>query len=438
MAKVLLYALDKVGKSMAGPAIRYWEFAKALSKKHEVILLVPNELDISSDEFTIIKRSANFRKYFKQVDVIITMLVTPSMAWSAKKHGVKIILDAYDPMPFELMELDKASKMNTRQKNQWQIVEVFNFSFKMADHVICAHEGQRDLWTGVLLSQKKINPSEYDKDTSLKQMIDIVPFGLPSAPPVKQGIGPRSLFKLKESDKIVLWGGGIFPWFDPLTLIDAIHLISKDRADVHLVFMGANAPAAFAEDRLNAMSVKAQKYAQDLGMFEKHVFFKFGWTPYEQRTSFLLESDVGISTHFDHLETRYSFRTRLLDYIWAGLPIISTEGDSFSKLIASREVGLTVSCKDAAAVAKAILHIVDNPQISRKMRKNQESLKAEFYWEKVVQPIEKMIAQPFTPKRNLSIIKDIIRFVYHMRGPLFPLKIILNRAAQRLGRAKVR
>ena len=423
---------------MAGPAIRYWEFAKALSKNHEVILLVPNELDISSDEFTIIKRCANFRKYFKQVDVIITMLVTPSMAWSAKKHGIKIILDAYDPMPFELMESDKASKMHTRQKNQTQIVEVFNFSFKMADHVICAHEGQRDLWTGLLLSQKKINPYQYDKDNTLKQMIDIVPFGLPSEPPVKQGIGPKSLFKLKESDKIVLWGGGILPWFDPLTLIDAIHLISKDRADVHLVFMGANAPTAFADGCLNDMPAKAQKYAQDLGLFEKHVFFKFGWTPYEQRTSFLLESDIGISTHFDHLETRYSFRTRLLDYIWAGLPIISTEGDSFSKLITSRGVGLTVPCKDATAVAQAILHIVDNPQISRKMKENLEMLKAEFHWEKVVQPLEKMIAQSFTPKRNLSILQNIIFFVYRMRGPLFPLKIILNRMAQRMGMAKIR
>ena len=146
------------------------------------------------------------------------------------------------------------------------------------------------------------------------------------------------------------------------------------------------------------------------------------------------------SGNVSHWQTssRYSFRTRLLDYIWAGLPIISTEGDSFSKLITSRGVGLTVPCKDATAVAQAILHIVGNPQISRKMKENLEMLKAEFHWEKVVQPLEKMIAQSFTPKRNLSILQTIIFFVYRMRGPLFPLKIILNRMAQRMGMAKIR
>jgi hypothetical protein len=42
---------------------------------------------------------------------------------------------------------------------------------------------------------------------------------------------------------------------------------------------------------------------------------------------------VGVSTHRDHLETRLSFRTRMLDYIWAGLPIVCTDGDHFASLV---------------------------------------------------------------------------------------------------------
>jgi hypothetical protein len=36
---------------------------------------------------------------------------------------------------------------------------------------------------------------------------------------------------------------------------------------------------------------------------------------------------IGVSAHPAHLETRFAFRTRMLDYLWAGLPIVSTEGE---------------------------------------------------------------------------------------------------------------
>ena len=33
---------------------------------------------------------------------------------------------------------------------------------------------------------------------------------------------------IKNSDKVVLWGGGVWNWFDPLTAIYAIEKISKN------------------------------------------------------------------------------------------------------------------------------------------------------------------------------------------------------------------
>lgn len=436
MAKILLYSLGAVGKAMAGPAIRYWEFAKSLSKNHEVILMVPNDCDIASDQFAIIKKECGYRKYFKEVDVIITMMVSHSMAMAAKMNGVKIILDAYDPLPFELLEIYKDLGMSFRQKEQRSVTDAFNFSFLMADHVICANEGQRDLWTGLWLSQKKITPSLYDMDTSLKSKIDIVPFGLPSAPPVKKGKGPKSLFNLKESDKIVLWGGGIWNWFDPLTLIRAIDLISKKRSDVHLVFMGVK-PPSIAETEGMSMPHRACGLAEELGLLDKHVFFNPGWIPYEERTSFLLEADVGVSMHFDHLETRYSFRTRLLDYIWAKLPIINTEGDSFARLIDQRRIGLTVPYGDVKALAAAIEHLIDTPDAVAQMKKNLEALRSEFHWDEVVKPLEKMIDAPLKENSKAREFGKIMQSVYRTRGPFFPLKVVAARVTQRLGLAKV-
>src|ERR1700744_4082068 len=99
--KILLNCLSIVGETMAGPSIRYWEFAQSLSKKHEVILLIPNDCNLTTNNFTIIKKTASYRKLFKEVDVIITMVITHAMAWAAKMYGVKLIFDAYGPLPME-------------------------------------------------------------------------------------------------------------------------------------------------------------------------------------------------------------------------------------------------------------------------------------------------------------------------------------------------
>ena len=54
------------------------------------------------------------------------------------------------------------------------------------------------------------------------------------------------------------------------------------------------------------------------------------WVPYDERADFLLDADLGVSTHLEHIETAYSFRTRVLDYWWAGLPVVATDGDTFA------------------------------------------------------------------------------------------------------------
>ena len=43
---------------------------------------------------------------------------------------------------------------------------------------------------------------------------------------------------------------------------------------------------------------------------------------------YLLDADLAVSAHFDDVETRFAFRTRLLDCLWAGLPVVTTRGDT--------------------------------------------------------------------------------------------------------------
>ena len=46
MSKLLLVSNDRIGSSMAGPGIRYFNFARELAVRHDVTLVAPNDVDI--------------------------------------------------------------------------------------------------------------------------------------------------------------------------------------------------------------------------------------------------------------------------------------------------------------------------------------------------------------------------------------------------------
>jgi glycosyltransferase involved in cell wall biosynthesis len=425
---------------MAGPAIRYWEFAKALSKHHEVTLLVPAATDVTDHNFKLVSYERRLNpQHLRDTDVIITQQLDWKMAFIAKTQNIRIIVDAYDPLPLEGLELFKRLAPKEKRVKNRAVLNDLLLSFKMADAIICASEKQRDLWMGTLMSLGRITPEVYEGDTSLKNLLQVVPFGLPSWEPVKTGPGLRERFRFKENDKVILWAGGIWDWLDPLTLILAIKILSMERSDIKLVFMGLTHPNdSIAEME---MSRRALSLATDTGLIDRQVFFNYGWVPYDERQNFLLDADIGISMHSEHLETRYAFRTRILDYIWAGLPIIGTEGDSFADLIQTNHLGMVVSSNSSEAVVAAIRKIVDGD--ARIMKENLAKMRERFYWDNVIEPIKLLISNLMVQKRvrltlsDLSlIVKSLMKRMNQVRiekGSIFLILTIIKRVMRGVG-----
>jgi hypothetical protein len=133
--------------------------------------------------------------------------------------------------------------------------------------------------------------------------------------------------------------------------------------------------------------------ARELGLLDTRVFFN-DWVPYGERQQYLLDADLGISTHPAHFETHLSFRTRILDYIWAGLPIVCSSGDYFASLVAERDLGLVVPPGDASALASAIRTLLDDPGRLARCRTNLAQVARELRWDVVVDPLRSFCRAP--------------------------------------------
>ena len=391
MKKLLIICQDHIGEKMAGPAIRSWEFATSLSKEYKVTVLSPNKSDKKSRDFKI---RLNTRKALKEeiiaCEALVSQKITPRIVQLAKKYNTRLILDAYDPISIESLEANSHESMSVRNNTNKILLLEQSFSFVYADGVICASEKQRDYWIGVLSGLNRITPNTYDKDNSIRDLIDVVPFGISSKAPKKNKNKSvlRNKLNLEKDDFVLIWGGGIWNWFDPISLIEAVAKTPK-KLKVKLVFMGIDHPNK--DIPRMPMVEKAIKKAKSLNVYNKSVFFNEGWVAYEERQEYLLDANVGVSMHYDHLETRFSFRTRILDYIWAGLPIIATKGDSFAELIESNKMGVVVDYADSESISNAISLLAENNHLYNEASANIQNIKSKYYWQVCVRPISRMI-----------------------------------------------
>jgi len=395
MNSILLISNDVIGEKMAGPGIRFWEFAKALSGDFQVNLAVPNKGHPLGDGFVVSSYAQDeerLRELASAADAIVFQGFVLHNYLFLAELGVPLVVDVYDPFVLENMQIHSRETMLKRERIHGSDLAILNSQLWAGDFFLCASEKQRDFWLGMLLALNRVNPHTYDSDETLRTLIDVAPFGLPSCPPehIRQVL--KGVYKtIGQDDKVVLWGGGIWDWFDPCTLIKAMANIAAQRHDVKLFFMGIKHPNPLIP--LMEATSQAIQLSQDLGLYDKCVFFN-EWVPYEERQNYLLEADVGISLHLDHLETRFAFRTRLLDCIWAGLPIVTTRGDTMSELVRQHNLGKVVDYGDAQQVADALLELLDTPDLREAFRPGFEEMKGQFTWEGAVEPLTRFCANP--------------------------------------------
>jgi hypothetical protein len=95
-----------------------------------------------------------------------------------------------------------------------------------------------------------------------------------------------------------------------------------------------------------------------------------------------------------HIETTFSFRTRILDYLWAGLPMVVTEGDSFADLIKTEGLGVVVPAQDVDALAVALDRVLYDEAFIAECAVNLARVRQDFYWKRTLAPLVNFVANP--------------------------------------------
>ena len=392
--RILVVTGEPLAERIAGPAIRAWEISRVLAQSNEVRLLSTAGVTIKGDGFSVEYGTGKaLHEATDWADIIIFQGFLLEGAPWLKNSGKILVADIYDPMHLEQLEQAKDLGEAGRAITIAEITRILNEQLVRGDFFLCASPKQRDFWLGQLAGAGRVNAAVYDEDPSLTSLIDIVPFGIQDSEPVQRKRGIKgTIAGIEMDDKVILWGGGIYNWFDPLTLIRAVGRLSEVHPEVRLVFMGLKHPNPGVPDMRIAW--ESRQLADELGLTDRVVFFNEGWVPYNERADLLLDADVGVSTHFHHIETAFSFRTRILDYLWCNLPIVATRGDAFGDLIAERGLGIAVPPEDEDALVDALSTMLYDEDARAAAKSAIAEVAQEYRWSRVLQPLVEFCKAP--------------------------------------------
>ena len=377
--KIVWHCEDRAGPSMAGPAIRAVELAARLAAVHQVTLACPGAASLPPErrrargpgaggrsfEVAEVAPGGSLRKLLQGADA----LVAQGFGFAASDllrlgAGQRLVLDLYDPVLLELLAR-AGPQASAEQRLHLAAVRLrLLWMLGRADHVLCASDRQRAFWLGWLGAAGRLVPAALEGDPEARRLLELVPFGI--EPPDEAALqtpeqrlgdeaaGAEAVRWLRsaagEGNAAIVWWGGLWDWMDPVTAVRAVARLRAGGARVSLVLTAGNRPGAAPMPAAG----RAEAEARALGRWERGVDRLPAWVEYSARGPLLRAAAAAVSCHLPSLEAELSFRTRLLDCVWAGLPVACTAGDALSERAEREGWGRTVPAGDEVRLADAL------------------------------------------------------------------------------------
>jgi glycosyltransferase involved in cell wall biosynthesis len=376
--RVVVTASDVLATSISGRGLRALGIAGALAREHHVTLLSagnPGSLLPKGVELALTDQEKTTALAGAQV-VVTGNELTPRQAVRFRGH---LVVDLYDPRSFQLLAADlptaaKVAPLRQELADQRRL-------WRQADVILCATTEQRDLYLGASLASRSLRELTSSHRLVWDHRVVVVPNGIDRDPPVPDE-GLRARVGLAPDDVVLLWGGGVWDWMDLGLVLEALELARASEPHLRLLFLGVR-----REGRVSPLATRNTRLVDGLGRYGDAVVVNEAWIPPGERGAYLLASDAGTLAQRPGLETHFSFRTRLVDCLWAGRPVISTGGDPLTDLAARQGWGLLSPSGDVTALAANFVRFARDPALRRSSRKAADGARATWTWDALCQPL---------------------------------------------------
>ncbi len=162
--------------------------------------------------------------------------------------------------------------------------------------------------------------------------------------------------------------GSFNTWFDHRTLFAALEIVME--ADTGVSFTATGGPVRHSGSGWAEFSdlVHSSRMAER--------FLLEGWLPDGEMERVYSGASAAVFTDRPGLETELGARTRVLDWISRGIPVVCTSGSEIAEEIAAAGMGIVVPQGDPASLASALLRLARDPALGERIRSAQAAWSA--------------------------------------------------------------
>ena len=193
---------------------------------------------------------------------------------------------------------------------------------------------------------------------------------------------------VRADDFVVLWSGGYNTWADVVTLYEGLELAMAQHGAIVFVSTGGAIPGH--DDRTY------ERFFRMVEQSPRRNRYKLcGWVPTEDVQNYYLESNIALNVDRWSIEGQVGYRTRLLDWILAGLPVVTTDLCELSHELAGHNYVTTFRIGDPQDLSIRLAALaVDCADAITRTAKAREYLRERLDPEVALAPLAKWVANP--------------------------------------------
>lgn len=388
MSRAFLICPEPVRVITAGVGTRFLTLARVLAGAgHEVTLGVPNvpdEKTVSIDRVRVTHADPETLGSLADGHDWVLLHAHLGNHYLSQRDDLPVVVDLYDPFLIENLHYhhELGFEPYATDHATWRL------QMARGDLFLCSSEEQRLYYLGWLSALGRVNPLTIEDDATLERLIVELPFGTPADPPPEPP--PRAeVMPDLDDDAPLVYFGGIYDWYDPEVVLEAVPALLDYDPRTTLVFVEHPHPELTPQ----AVAARVRKAAERKNWLGSTIRFE-PWRSYERRFDLPQICDLAVVTHQPGIEADLSLRTRLVDLMWLGLPAVVTAGGTMARIIDEIGGGVVVPAGDADAVAEAAIALLSDDR-----RRGQASVAACGWaagrdWKTVAAPLLDFAAAP--------------------------------------------
>lgn len=158
--------------------------------------------------------------------------------------------------------------------------------------------------------------------------------------------------------------GSFNSWFDGNTLFSALEYAMERNPNITFTAAGGSVP--FAREQYDSFLERLSRSSY------KDRFRITGWVSAEELEEIQKRASAAVYTDFLSGETLLGARTRVLDWVSRGIPVVCTTGAEISETVKAHGLGIAVPPESPETLGEAFLELADDASATERIRLSQE------------------------------------------------------------------